>query len=40
MKCAVSQIYLVKYSTCFGQVHWPSSGLSQYCNHSNRYLSR
>ena len=26
-----SQIYLIKYSTCFGQVHYPSSGVSQHC---------
>jgi len=28
------QIYLIKYSTCFGQVHWPSSGVSQLCTHA------
>jgi len=27
----LSQIYLIKYSTCFGQIHCPSSGASQYC---------
>ena len=25
------KIYLIKYSTCFGQVHCPSSGVSQHC---------
>ena len=25
-----SQIYVIKYSTCFGQVHCPLSGVSQY----------
>jgi len=25
---------LVKYSTCFGQVHCPSSGVSQHCIHA------
>jgi len=25
---ALSQIYLVKYSTCFGQVHRPSSPIA------------
>ena len=24
-------IYLIQYSTCFGQVHCPSSGVSQHC---------
>jgi len=32
-RCTVSQIYLIKYSTCFGHVHCPSSGVSQYCIH-------
>ena len=27
----ISQNYLIKYSTCFGQVHCPSSGVSQHC---------
>jgi hypothetical protein len=32
----LSQIYLIKHSTCFGQVHCPSSsGVSQHCIHSN-----
>ena len=39
MRCIISHIYLIKYSTCFGQVHCPSSGVSQHCIHSNRYLS-
>jgi len=26
-------------STCFGQVHCPSSAVSQHCIHSNRYWS-
>ena len=30
----ISQIYLIKYSTCFGEVHCPSSGLSQHFIHS------
>ena len=38
-RCTISQIYLIKYSTCFGQVHCPSSGVSQHCVHSNKYLS-
>jgi hypothetical protein len=25
---------LVKYATCFGQVHCPSSGVSQHCTHA------
>jgi hypothetical protein len=29
-------IYLIKYSTCFGQVHCPSSGISHT---RSRYLS-
>jgi len=33
------KIYLIKYCTCFGQVHCPSSVVSQHCTHSNRYLS-
>ena len=28
------QIYLIKYSTCFGHVHCPSSGVSQHCIHA------
>ena len=28
-----SQIYLIKFSKCFRQVHCPSSGLSQHCIH-------
>jgi len=31
---AISQIYFIKYSTCFGQVHCPSSGVSQCCIHA------
>ena len=34
MRCTISQIYLVEYSTCFGQVHCPSSGVSQHCIHA------
>jgi hypothetical protein len=30
----MSQIYLIKYSTCFGQVHCLSSGISQHCIHA------
>jgi len=30
----ISQIYLIKYSTRFGQVHRPSSGVSQHCIHA------
>ena len=26
-----SQIYLIKYSKCFGQVHCPLSGVSHHC---------
>jgi hypothetical protein len=33
-RCTISQIYLIKYSTCFGQVHCPSSGVSQHCIHA------
>jgi len=33
-RCTISQIYLAKYSTCFGQVHCPSSGVSQNCIHT------
>jgi hypothetical protein len=33
-KCTISQIYLIKYSTCFGQVHCPSSGVLQNCIHA------
>ena len=33
-RCTSSQIYLIKYSTCFGQVHCPSSGVSQHCTHT------
>jgi len=28
------RIYLIKYSTRFGQVHCPSSGVSQHCTHA------
>jgi len=34
MRCTISQISLIKYSTCFGQVHRPSSGVSQHCIHA------
>jgi hypothetical protein len=34
MRCTISQIYLIKYSTCFGHVHCPSSGVSQHCIHA------
>ena len=34
MRCITSQIYLIKYSTCFGEVHRPSSGTSQHCIHA------
>jgi hypothetical protein len=30
----LSQIYLIKYSTCFRQVHCPPSGVSQHCIHA------
>ena len=30
-RCTITQIYLIKYSTCFGQVHCPSSAVSQHC---------
>ena len=30
----LSQIYLMKYSTCFRHVHCPSSGVSQHCIHA------
>jgi hypothetical protein len=26
----ISQIYLIKYSTCFGHVHCPSSAVSEH----------
>ena len=29
-----SPIYLIKYSTCFGHAHCPSSGASQHCIHA------
>jgi len=25
------RIYLIKYSTCFGKIYCPSSGVSQHC---------
>ena len=34
MGCTVSQIYLIKYSTCYGQDHCPSSRVSQNCIHT------
>jgi hypothetical protein len=33
-RCTISQIYLVTYSTCFGQVHCPPLGVSQLCIHA------
>ena len=33
-RCTASRIYLMKYSTCFGHVHCPSSGVSQHCIHA------
>jgi hypothetical protein len=30
----ISQIYLIKYSTCFRHFHCPSSGVSQHCIHA------
>ena len=33
-RCTISHVYLIKYSTCFGQVHCPSSGVSQHCIHA------
>jgi hypothetical protein len=33
-RCTISEIYLIKYSTCFGHVHRPSSGVSQHCIHA------
>jgi hypothetical protein len=33
-RCIIFQIYLIKYSTCFGQVHCLSSGVSQQCTHA------
>jgi hypothetical protein len=33
-RCTISQIYLIKYSTCFRQVHFPSSGVSQHFIHA------
>jgi len=33
-RCTISQIYLTKYSTCFGHVPYPSSGVSQHCIHA------
>ena len=32
-RCTVSQIYLIKYSTCFGHVHFSSTGVSEHCIH-------
>ena len=34
MRCIISQIYLIKYSTCYGEVRCPSSGVSQHCTHA------
>jgi hypothetical protein len=31
--------FIWQSTTCSGQVHCPSSGVSQNCIHSNRYLS-
>jgi hypothetical protein len=33
-RCTNSQIFLIKYSRRFGQVHCPSSGVSQHCTHA------
>ena len=33
-KMHYSEIYLIKYSTCFGHVHCPTSGVSQHCMHA------
>ena len=33
-RCTISQICLIKYSTCFGNIHCPSSGVSQHCIHA------
>jgi hypothetical protein len=33
-RCTISQNCLIKLSTCFGQVHCPSSGVSQHCIHA------
>ena len=33
-RCTISQIYLIKYSICFGNVHCPSSGVSRHCIHA------
>jgi hypothetical protein len=33
-RCTISQIYLIKYSTCFEHVRRPSSGASQHCIHA------
>ena len=38
MQLFLNFIFL-KNSACFGQVHCPSSGVSQQCIHSNWYLS-
>jgi hypothetical protein len=34
-RCTISRIHLTKYCTCFGQVHCPSSAVSQHYIHSN-----
>jgi hypothetical protein len=33
-RCTISQMYLIKSSTCFGQFHCPPSGISQHCIHT------
>jgi hypothetical protein len=33
-QCTISQIYLIKYSTRFRNVHCPSSAVSQHCIHA------
>ena len=30
-RCTISQISMINYCTCFGQVHCPSSGVPQHC---------
>ena len=33
-RCTISQIYLIKYTTCFGHVYCTSSGVSPQCIHT------
>ena len=35
----ILKFILIKYSTCFGYIYCPSSGVPQHCIHRNRYLS-